>query len=353
MEQNMEVDDIIKPSEENEKQKIRNKMEILSNSDFLKKQKQPKWNKIKDIIFFDEFDMDIDDLPICIKYLEFSFYCSFNSQIIHLNYKHLTTIIFNEEYNKPLPSLQGTNIKKITFSSKYNKELPPLQNTKVKYIYFGYAYNLPLPDLQNTKLKYIVFGGKYNKPLPPLQNTNVKYIYFGKYYNTGLPDLQNTKVKIIVFGSSYNIPLPSFENTNVEKIRINNIYYSQPIPNLYYTKLKKIYGLNLNNIADIKTFSFPPTLEKLEITKHIQTQYKYQIIKPVINYRLYYLIRPTPYDISKYYNNCFNIGLRHLNTSIYKRLNPYLLYIIYNKKNHIPYEIYNYIFENYNFSFII
>ncbi len=246
------------------------------------------FNKIKNIVFTSDFNNIINIFP--------------NSLISII-------FIWNSRYNQPLPSLQDTNVKLIRFGNYYNLPLLSLQNTKLKYIQFGEYYNQPLPSLQNTKIKYIKFGNNYNQPLPSLQYTNIKYIIFGWEYNQPLPSLQYTRIKYIRFGEYYNQSLPDLQYAKIKKI-IFGFYYS-------YKNYKRLYS----------TFS-----AKIKNTPYLQTVF----------------ILKESYNIKKHRNQIFNIIEIYNAYKIKKILNPYLKYIIYNNI-FIPFEIYNYIYYNYNF----
>ncbi len=103
-----------------------------------------------------------------------------------------------------------------------------------------------------------------------------------------MPDLKNTKIKSIVFG-----------------------WISR-----YDTKLHSHFNHKIKNAI---------YLQKIYIKKDI-------------------------YCINKYKNNIFDIMEINNAYKIDKNLNPFLKYMLYNNI-YIPFEIYNYIYLNYNFTY--
>ncbi len=178
----------------------------------------------------------------------------------------------------------------------------------LKYISLGWCFNNPLPDIQYTKIKYINFGHSYERKIPSFQNTNVKYITF--IYDPPLEELQNIKLRYVSFICFRKMQLFDFENIYIKTLCIKAIFP-------HNVKLKNAY--------------------------YLQNIYVYL------------------YDITKYMNNIFtyskiNNKFPHKNDEGYynirKNLNPYMKYIIYNNI-FIPFEIYNYIYINYGFTYTL
>ncbi len=234
-----------------------------------------------------------------------------------------------EEYNNLQKDMKTFNkIKSIIFMYEFNNIINIFPKSVIS-IKFGSCYNQLLPSLQNTKLKSITFGYNYNQPLPSLQNTNIKSITFGEHYNQPLPSLQNTKLKSITFGDDYNQSLPPLQNTNIKYIKIG-ISYNQQLPDLRYTNVKTI------------VFGFYD-----ELFNKLYSQFSHKINLP---YSHKIFILKESYNIGKHNNEIFDIVEIRNAYIIMKILNPYLYYIIYNK-TYIPFEIYNYIYHNYNFTY--
>ncbi len=229
---------------------------IYKIEDYINLQKNMyEFNKIKDLVFWDNFIDVIDIFPKSVKFVSFGWL-----------------------YNCPLPSLQHTKIKYIEFDEYYNKELPSLQSTNIEYIIFGFEYNKPLPSLQNTKIKYIKFGNDYNQPLPDLQNTNIKYIILGGDYNHPLPNIENVKIRTIIFGNVYR----------------GDLLYSK-----YNHKIKN--AIYLKHIT-IKKENFNIGKYKNQIFKITNKYNYYDIIKKLVPYLLYIIYNKTyiPYEIYNY-----------------------------------------------------
>ncbi len=201
----------------------------------------------------------------------------------------LKTLIFLEDYeNYPLPDLENTRIKHIEYCTWSSQVFKTLQYKYLKYLIFSY-YNEPLPDLKDTNIKFLDLGLIYDQPLL-LKESNVKYLVLGYAYNRPL-DLEYTNIRSILFGGydGEDIIISYYKN----KIRNSTCLYNVSI-----------------------------------LARHF----------PLIN---------------KYNNQIFNItakGKRREQYIIRKNLHPYIKYIIYNPV-YIPFEIYNYIYLNYNFTY--
>ncbi len=281
----------------------------------------------KDIIYIDTIDTfnelkkNIKQFNKCKK-IRFGW---FYNKKIDIYPKKLKILIIDGMYDEDLPSFENTNIKTVVIShvSRYNKELPSLKNTNIKQISFGYNYNQLLPCLKYTKLKVLLFGYSFDRPLPDLKDTNVKYILFENYYHHPLPNLRNTKVKYLslcIDDASYPQQL-YYQYTNVKYIIYRSLYSSKFDIDLENTNIKMLYYYSSFKI-------------------NIKNSYNLHKIK----------LSCEKVNINKYTNQIYNIENNTFSYIIKKNLIPYLKYIKYNNI-YIPFEIYNYIYMNFNFTF--
>ncbi len=295
---------------------------------------------------------------------------------------------FENNFKEPIPQLPG-KLKYLIIDDKYfNRKLPMLPST-LKYLHLGEKYNKTFPPLKDTKLKELIICtmSSYNKELPELPKT-LKNLSLNYEYNKRIPDLYNTKIKKIKIHSKYNQPYPRFPSNlrilqiirdinPVDIYNYNNIVIPKKLKYLWFIGdiSKYIPDLTYSNISYLRIEPFSRNMTKLpklpQTLKKIVIYHKYDYVRygiyvnvfPDVKY-LYYIqrINDSPFAIkSDYYKSCnifkYITYTRYKTTyfkeyvfCIKKNIRPFMIYILYNK-NFIPYEIYNYIYNDFGFTY--
>lgn len=300
--------------------------------------------RIRTVIFGEKIYARLCKLPPRLKSitLETDIYCNCKFP------KSLKYIKFGPYYNQVLPELQHTSIKSLVLGYKFNQHLTNLPNN-LQNLTLGWNYNKMLPELPNS-LIFIKFGWEYNQPLFKLPNS-IKYIKFGRFYNLILLKLPESLVSIrfgydynkmlptlpqtlrkLIFGSNFNQVLPPLPN-RIKFISFGD-YYNQYLPPLPDSLRKLSFGSSFNKLLPVE---LPYLLYKIQF----KTTNMFKIFKPR--------------KINQFNNFIFKqksvyCGLTEQYVIIIKKLNLYLYYILYNK-TFIPFEIYNYIYINFNLTF--
>lgn len=152
---------------------------------------------------------------------------------------NLKKIIFEQNFNQPIDNLPNTLIE-IYFSelSKFNKSLDCLPNS-LKILTLGNNYNQPIDNLP-TSLTELTLGNNYNQPLDylPQSMTHLtigrnwfKYFHASCKFNQPINNLPTSLIELIF--SDESIFQKSLDNlpNSLKKIRISG-YYTGSINNL-------------------------------------------------------------------------------------------------------------------------
>ncbi len=294
----------------------------------------------------------------------------------------LKTLYIGDYYNKPLFELKHTHLEVLVLGNSFNQILPPLPNT-IKHIIFGYGYNKELPSIKHLiKLKSLCFSPKAHykatiKDFPP----SLRKLIYGQGYSYDI-DLKKSNIKRLeLYGREYNIIYPP-------KLKyLKSILSHRTIKHKELTTLKTLHYICANN-NDFDDFGFnmgyltylPPYVSKIHFSINMQLNYAKKFNKFIYLLKSYLIIN-NPYINCGINNGCDNdnhikkktnkkkktyyyfkikIINKGKNTpSIYDNYNlitilislkTYLYYMLFNNI-YIPYEIYNYIYYNFNFNF--
>ncbi len=286
-------------------------------------------NSLRALILPFGYDREINGLPPRLKKLDMSF-CNYDYDLPYLP-NSLRALILPFGYDREINGLP-TSLKYICFEINYNPPLPIFPDSvrtivfyrvthennnieymqiplKLKKLYLGFNIISGLPELGNTRIKTLYLGGDLNKKIIKLPET-LRSFYLGHTYSHALPDLPSGLRRLHLPGNLITLPPLS---PSLKYIRFGHIY-SRRLFGKDRLRLNGKYKLNSEELPYIKNIKI--------IKEHI--------------------------DIWKYKNLIFNIKEDEYDYVIRKNLTPYMKYMIYNSK-FIPYEIYNYIYFNYNF----
>ncbi len=253
------------------------------------------------------------------------------------------SIKFINQFNADLPDLYDTKIKTLRFPYSFNGFIECFPR-KLRKLIFGNDFTGKLLNLEYSQIKYLTFGNSYNRILLALPKT-IKYINFGIYYNHPLPSLANTKLKYIVFNKSsiYNFPLIPPSGHIIKKVIFASNYCGK-FENI--NEISFYFGTDLNHYLSCSSKIKIKVCHALDDKYYIYTYDRYDI------QNLYNICNFLKEKLSlyKYNNNIFLITVYTdiIRISIKVILNTYLLYILYNNI-YIPFEIYDYIYKNFNF----
>ncbi len=275
------------------------KIFIKTKKDYINLSNKNIFNNITSLCFSCSYLGDINFYPPNVKILEFG----------------------ESGFNENLINIPNT-VEEIYFSkySIFDKEITLPENIKI--LQFGYQFNRSI-DILPEKLKVLIFGSSFQRMLPPFPNS-LKYIVFGDMYDSPFQNLPCNLISLSL-GYLYNCQLPEFPQ-KMRKLIIGESY-RQKLPMLPKSlKTLYLYSFYKQNMYE---YNFLYLREIILADKYINiNRYKNNIFK----------VRKSGYRIYHKYNYYI----------IIKNINPYLKYIIYNN-NYIPFEIYNYIYYNFNY----
>lgn len=229
-------------------------------------------------------------------------------------------------------------LKKLKLSNGFNELIETLPiNLEILTFECAYNYNIKLPDLPPF-LKKIKYNPLYNHQIIELPDY-LKYIKFPQHYTKTFPNLSNS-LRFIKYPMNYNQTIKSFP----EKIKIIKFgdKYNCEISNLPKSLKSITFGIEYKQ----KLPQFHPKMKSLKLL--CETKIKLTNLKYVMNL----IIKDTFIDVKKYTNLLF--AIKPINDShiiITRDLKNYMMYITFNNKIHIPYEIYYYIYNNFKFKF--
>ena len=227
------------------------------------------------IFFSNNFNKNVDNLPLGLKYLQFG--NLFNNPVDNLPLG-LTHLIFKNTYSKSLNNLPNglthlslnyylRTIENLPHEIKYLfsyttiriKNLSPKHNIEfISNIFFtdGYLpkslkcmiidnYILSNIDINNlpTNLGILIIGGSFNHPVDNLPSSLVR-IKFGNSFNHPVDNLPSSLVQI-KFGNSFNHPVDNLPNT-ITYLKFGNSF-NHPIDNLPKSLKFLILGKKFNH----------------------------------------------------------------------------------------------------------
>lgn len=241
-------------------------------------------------------------------------------------------IIYNCNYYNNYDNNNHNNYDNNNHNNHGGFYLPDLRNTFIKNIYIGESIR-QLPRLpKSLECINMLNANNYRGKLPELQHTSLVHLYLSCFFNEILPKLPQT-LKYLWLGA----------------------YYNKPFPELKYTSLVYLHLSSYNHMQYLQYL--PATLYELDFPIILNDVKTRDDIKPVILYahKLKIIIKNNnKIYMNKYKNLCFNIKL-NINYDTYhivKDIKIFLIYILFNKQ-FIPFEIYDYMYEKFNFNIII
>ena len=160
----------------------------------------------------------------------------------------ITKLIFDEDFNQPLDNLPNT-ITHLSFSkySKFNYPLDNLPNS-ITYLEFGSHFNHPLNNLPNT-ITHLTIGSKFNHPLNNLPNT-ITHLSFSKYskFNQLVDNLPKSLTHL-EFGYHFNQSINNLSNT------ITHLTFNSAPQNRNDINFNHKYEILLVRMASIGNFT--------------------------------------------------------------------------------------------------
>ncbi|KAM9955868.1 hypothetical protein ACTFIW_002074 [Dictyostelium discoideum] len=245
---------------------------------------------VKRIIFGNEFNSELINLPEDLEYLQFG--RNFNQPIddsqLQCLCPNLLTLKMGLNFNKSLnPYSLSESLTELDLGCDWNHPIPlNLLPQELKILRLSNKFNYPIEESTlPTSLQVLIFGDDWNQPLnysTVLSSLiSLNSITFGKSFNRLiLPSILPLSLKSITFGESFNQTLyyNSIPQT-VEHIEFG-ISFDQELIQLYKNDIKKeedlisilpislksiIFGQNFNNgNKSIKADTFPKNVTLIE-----------------------------------------------------------------------------------------
>ena len=232
-------------------------------------------NTVKKIIFTDDFNDNIDNLPLGLEILILG--KKFNKSVDNLP-NTLKEIHFGNSFNQPLDYLPNS-LNKIVFEQNFNQSLDNLPNSinEIKFNVSNFnenKFNYDINFLPN-QLSKLILPSNFDKEIfnfPP----NLKYLYLGKKFNKTLNNLPES-LEILIFDSQYNQQIYKLPNnlrhlSFSKKMNYSNLLKILPnsMISLCLPDDNRIYSINNNIISNLK---------KIKIENFNYNNFVFDIIK--------------------------------------------------------------------------
>lgn len=199
-------------------------------------------------------------------------------------------IIFDNDFNCVINNLPS-KLKVLKFGSDFNKEIK-YQCDEIFYIQYGYYFNKNIDNLP-LSIEFLILGESFNQPIDML-SSNLKFLCLGLYFSKSLDNLPNGLKSLHLtnynYGSLNNLPNCLIELINYDCDNKINIFLELTIKDIlqisniddyckrrknYLLEYKYIYCQPISKKQIVRIEKFPDNLQYL----YLGNKYKYDIVK--------------------------------------------------------------------------
>jgi hypothetical protein len=228
-----------------------------------------KDNMITHLIFKENFNLPINNLPDSLTHLRFYFHSKFNQPINFLpkNLKllflgidfnqpidflnsegfpsSLTILQIGERFNQPINNLPNS-LTTLILGSDFNQSIDNLPSSLTRLEITG-NFNQPINNLPNS-LTHLVLGSEFNQPIENLPNSLIDLEIYGNF-NQSVDNLPNS-LNVLVLGPEFNQSIDNLPN-NLKYLDIGGDY-NKLINKLPENLIKFRSGKMIKNISELR-----------------------------------------------------------------------------------------------------